>query len=99
METLLAIAHNLVMLVGIFYIAQFVVGIFNWPARERNPIYRLFRFLASPFTTLVRRITPAAIEDRFIPFVAFSLCFWLYVVLFFARLCLKFPHVPLCAGG
>ena len=39
-----AVVHNLVMLVGLFYIAQFVVGIFNRLARENNPIYRLFRF-------------------------------------------------------
>lgn len=97
MEALLAVLHNLVMLIGMFYIAQFVVGIFNWPARENNPIYRLFRFLTSPVTRAVRVITPAAIDDRFVPLVAFLLLFWAYVGLFFARLCLAYPQ--LCSGG
>jgi len=93
MDAILSIIHNLVMLVGIFYIAQFVVGIFNWPARENNPIYRLFRFLTSPVTRAVRWITPAAIRDGHVPLVAFLLIFWLYVALFFARLCTRFPHL------
>ena len=96
MEAFLAVLHNLVMLVGIFYIAQFVVGIFNWPARENNPIYRLFRFLTSPVTRLTRAITPAAIQDRHVPLVAFFLLLWLYFGLFFARLCTKYPQ--LCAS-
>ncbi len=97
MEALLAVLHNLVMLVGIFYIAQLVVGLFNWPARENNPIYRLFRFLTSPVTRAVRMITPSGIDNRFVPIVAFLLLFWLYVGLFFARLCTKNPL--LCAGA
>jgi uncharacterized protein YggT (Ycf19 family) len=97
MEAFLAVLHNLVMLVGIFYIAQFIVGIFNWPARENNPIYRLFRFLTSPVTKAVRVVTPAAIQDRHVPIVAFFLLFWLYVGLFFARLCTKYPQ--LCSGA
>ena len=50
MQAFFAVVHNLVMLVGLLYIAQFAVGLFNWPARESNPVYRLLRFLASPVT-------------------------------------------------
>ena len=64
MQAFFAVVHNLVMLVGLFYIAQFVVGIFNWPARENNPIYRLFRFLTSPVTALARAMTPSAVQDN-----------------------------------
>lgn len=93
MQAFFAVVHNLVMLVGLLYIAQFVVGIFNWPARENNPIYRLFRFLASPATAMVRAITPAAVQDKHVPVVAFFLIFWLYLGLIVVRLYLKRPEL------
>lgn len=93
MESFLAIVHNMVMLVGILYIAQFVTGIFNWPARENNVVYRLLRFLLSPVTRAVRFITPAKIADKHVPVVAFALLFWLYIVLIAARLYVKRPEL------
>ena len=47
MEAFLAVVHNMVMLIGMLYVAQALVGVFNWSAREMNPIYRLLRFLTS----------------------------------------------------
>jgi DNA phosphorothioation-dependent restriction protein DptG len=93
MAAFLAIVHNMVMLVGILYISQFVVGIFNWPARENNAIYRFFRFLTSPITKAVRAITPEKVQDKHVPAVAFFLLFWLYIALFFARVCTHYPHL------
>lgn len=93
MEAFLAIVHNMVMLVGIIYLAQLLTGIFNWPGRENNPIYRLFRFLASPVTRAVRFITPDKIADRHVPVVAFAMLFWLYLMLIAARLYVKRPEL------
>jgi TctA family transporter len=92
-EAFLAIVHNMVMLIGIVYIAQFVTGIFNWPGRQNNVIYRLFGFLLSPVTKAVRAITPAKIADKHVPVVAFALLFWLYVILIAARLYVKRPEL------
>ena len=93
MQAFLAIVHNMVMLIGIVYLAQFIVGVFNWPARENNAVYRLFRFLLSPVTRVVRAITPAKVADRHVPLVAFALLFWLYVILIAARLYVKRPEL------
>jgi uncharacterized protein YggT (Ycf19 family) len=93
MEAFLAIVHNMVMLIGIVYIAQFVTGIFNWPARQNNVVYRLFAFLASPVTNAVRAITPAKIADKHVPVVAFFMLFWLYVILIAVRLYVKRPEL------
>ena len=93
MEAFLAIVHNMVMLIGILYIAQFVVAIFNWPGRENNVVYRLFRFLTSPVNRAVRVITPAKIADRHVPVVAVALLFWLYIILIAARLYVKRPEL------
>ena len=83
----------MVMLIGIVSLAQFIVGVFNWPARENNAVYRLFRFLLSPVTRVVRAITPAKVADRHVPVVAFALLFWLYVILIAARLYVKRPEL------
>ena len=93
MDAFLTVVHNMVMLIGILYIAQLLVGAFNWPARENNMIYRALRFLTSPITRAARAITPAKIADRHVPAVAFFLLFWIYIVLFFARLCSRFPQL------
>ena len=93
MAVFLAVVHNMVMLIGIGYIAQFVTGIFNWPGRHNNVVYRLLGFLLSPVTKAVRVITPAKIADQHVPVVAFAMLFWLYVVLIAARLYVKRPEL------
>ena len=93
MEAFLAVLHNMVMLVGILYLAQLLVGVFNWPARENNVVYRLFRFLTWPVTKVVRAITPHKVADKHVPFVAFGLLFWLYLMLIALRLYEKRPEL------
>ncbi len=93
MAAFLAVVHNMVMLVGILYLAQLLVGVFNWPAREKNLVFRLFRFLASPVTKAVRAITPDKVSDKHVPIVAFGLLFWLYIVLIALRLYQKRPEL------
>ena len=93
MEAFLAVLHNMVMLVGILYLAQLLVGVFNWPARENNVVYRLFRFLTWPVTKVVRAITPHKVADKHVPFVAFGLLFWLYILLIALRLYERRPEL------
>ena len=93
MEAFLAVVHNMVMLIGIVYLCQLLVGVFNWPARNNNVIYRLFRFLTSPVTRAVRAITPQQIADQHVPVVAFGLLFWLYIMLMALRLYVKRPEL------
>ena len=64
MEAFVFVAHNMVKLIGILYLAQWLVGAFNWSARETNAIYRLLRFLTSPVTRAVRAVTPAIVADK-----------------------------------
>lgn len=93
MHVFLAVVHNMVMLIGIVYMAQWLVGAFNWSAREGNVIYRLLRFLTSPVTRAVRAVTPAIVPDRHVPIVAFVLLFWAYVALIALRLYAKRPEL------
>jgi uncharacterized protein YggT (Ycf19 family) len=93
MHVFFAVVHNMVMLIGLVFIAQGMVAAFNWSARQANPVYRLLQFLTSPVTKFARLVSPRAIEDRFMPLVAFMILFWLYVVLIFVRLYLKRPEL------
>jgi hypothetical protein len=43
-----------------------------------NAVYRFFRLITSPVVKGVRVITPAKIEDRHVPFVAFAIIFWMW---------------------
>ena len=93
MQAFLAVVHNMVMLIGIVYIAQFVTGVFNWSGRHKNVVYRLLGFLLSPVTQAVRAITPAKIANQHVPVIAFALMFWLYLILIAARLYVQRPEL------
>ena len=46
-----------------------------------NPIYQLFQVVTRPVLHLMRLITPRLIMDKHLPFVAFFLLFWLWIIL------------------
>lgn len=54
--------------------------------RETNFFYQLIRIVSKPFTALVRRITPAKVADRHVPFVTFGLLLILYFVVTFEKI-------------
>jgi hypothetical protein len=78
---LVSIARALVEVAGWFLLGQGVLYLLAGSSREQNPIYRLFRFLASPVVGLARAMTPRVIVDRHVPIVAFFLLFWAWVAL------------------
>lgn len=49
--------------------------------RATNPVYLLFQVVTRPVLRIVRSITPGIILDKHLPFVAFFLLFWLWIVL------------------
>ena len=54
--------------------------------RETNFFYQLLRVLTRPFTSVVRRITPAKVADRHVPFVVFFLLALVWVVVTIERI-------------
>lgn len=89
MQTTLAVIHELVKFAGLLLLGQGLVYVLSFGRHDSNPMYRFFRFLTSPVTSAVRRITPKAVVDRHVPLAAFFLLFWLYLILIFVRLDLK----------
>ena len=54
--------------------------------RETNIFYTLLRVLSKPFTSLVRRITPAKVADQHVPIVTFGLLLIVYAVVTFEKI-------------
>jgi hypothetical protein len=59
-------------------LGQAIVGIFNWGGRRDNFIYQLFGIIASPFTKLVRLVTPRVVVDQHIPFATLLVLMFAY---------------------
>ena len=61
------------------------------PKRDSNFFYRLLQLLSKPFTFVVRKLTPAKVNDVHVPFVTFFLLVIAYAVVTFEKIdvCLR----------
>lgn len=91
MLSLVIVVKGLLEFIGLLLLGQGVVYVMSFGRHEANVVYRGMRFLTSPVTRLVRRVTPAFVVDRHIPALAFVLVFWLWVALLVAKLRLQMP--------
>lgn len=66
-------------------LGQGAVGLLSGARRDGNPVYRLFQVVTRPVVRLVRWLTPKVVVDRHVPFVAFFLTFWLWIVLAYVK--------------
>lgn len=82
---ILTILRALAEVAGLFLLAQGVLFVLAGNTREKNPIYQLFRVITRPAIRMTRFITPKAIVDKHVPFVAFFLLFWLWILLAYVR--------------
>lgn len=82
---MLSILRALVEVAMLALLGQGIVGLLSGARRQANPIYQLFAVVTRPVIRLVRAITPKAIIERHVPFVAFLLLFWLWIFLAWAK--------------
>lgn len=66
-------------------LGQGVLALLAGARRATNPVYRLFQIITEPVMKGVRLITPKAILDKHLPFVAFFLLFWLWILLAYVK--------------
>lgn len=66
-------------------LGQGVLFLLAGARRESNFFYTTLRLIARPFTFLVRKIAPAAIEDRHVPLITFALLLVASFVVFAER--------------
>jgi hypothetical protein len=65
---------------GFAYVGQGLVALFAGTRREQNVIYQVFRIVTGPVTRATRAITPRFVPDRHVPFVAFGLLLWAWIL-------------------
>lgn len=88
-ELLIRAAKALVEVAGFGYLGQGLVGLFAGSRRESNIVFQIFRIVTSPVTRATRFVTPKFVPDRHIPFVAFGLLLWAWMLLLVALARLK----------
>jgi hypothetical protein len=91
MALTLLVVKNILFVALFALVAQLLVGIFNWGRRQQNLIWQLFALISSPFTKLVRLVTPRQVLDQHIPLATFMLLFFavLFVSVSHREVCLK----------
>ena len=62
-------------------LGQGVLALLAGSRRHDNFVYKLFLVITGPVIKACRWITPKVIIDRHLPFVAFFLLFWLWILL------------------
>jgi hypothetical protein len=66
-------------------LGQGVLALLAGGRRRGNVVYQLFLVVTRPVIVLTRWIAPKAVIDRHLPFVAFLLMFWLWILLAWIR--------------
>ncbi|MFZ2302988.1 MAG: hypothetical protein WAW10_14090 [Gallionella sp.] len=66
-------------------LGQGLLALLAGSRRATNPVYQLFQVITKPALRLVRAITPQVIVDKHLPFVAFFLLFWLWILLAYVK--------------
>jgi hypothetical protein len=54
-------------------LGQGLLHLLAGPRRDTNVFYQLLKVVTGPFVAVARRLTPAKVADRHVPFVAFFL--------------------------
>ncbi len=83
-EFLLRALKAVVEVAGFAYLGQGLVALFAGARREQNVIYQVFRIVTGPVTRATRFLTPKFVPDRHVPFVAFGLLLWGWILLIIA---------------
>lgn len=80
MLTVVSIVKLLAEIALLALVGQGVLAIFAGAKREQNLFYQVLQVMTRPFVTGTRRITPKVVLDRHVPFVAFLLLFFVWLV-------------------
>ncbi|MDD5247364.1 MAG: hypothetical protein PHY45_00165 [Rhodocyclaceae bacterium] len=70
-------------------LGQGVLALVAGAGRAGNPIYRLFLIITGPTLRAARLVVPQRIIDRHLPYVAFFVLFWLWILLAYVKRALQ----------
>lgn len=66
-------------------LAQGLLALLAGAGRAKNPIYMLFEIVTRPVLKAARWLTPKLVMDKHLPFVAFFILFWLWILLAYVK--------------
>lgn len=100
MLTAIVLVKALVEVAGLALIGQGIVYVLAGAGREQNVFYRVLKIIASPAVRITRWITPKAVGDAQIPFLAFALVVGLWIGLTIEKVkqCAEQPEHPACGA-
>ena len=78
---MLGLLRALVEVAMLFLLGQGLLALLAGRRRHDNMVYKLFVIVTGPVVKTVRRLTPRQIIDKHVPFIAFAVLFWLWIVL------------------
>lgn len=78
---LLSALRALVEVALLALLGQGVLAVLAGSRRDSNVIYQLFRTVTRPVLRAVRWLAPRLVIDKHVPFVAFFVLFWLWILL------------------
>jgi len=90
---LIVIAKAIAELAGLFLLGRGLLYLLAGAKRDSNLFYQIMCIVTNPVIRLARLMTPKVVIDAHIPYVAFLLVAWLWIVVVFWII----PEV--CAGG
>ena len=82
----------LVEVAGLMLLARGFLWLFGPKARQGNYVYDLLTTGTAPFIRLTRAVTPRAVPNAHLPWIAFLLLLCVYVGLGYAKLALCSSH-------
>ena len=81
-ELLILVAvKSLLELAGFVLFSQAALYLMLGVGREQSALYRIFRLLASPLMRFTRLVAPGYVGDRHIPYLAFLIVLWAWLLL------------------
>jgi len=86
MLTLLNVLQLVLYIALLALLGQGLLHVLAGARRETNFFYQVLRAVPSPFTWLVRRLTPEALADRHVPLLTFGLLLLAYAVVTFEKI-------------
>ncbi len=90
---LIVIAKAVAELAGLFLLGRGLLYLLAGAKRDTNLFYQIMCVITNPVIRFARLITPKVVIDRHIPYVAFLIVAWLWIMVVFWII----PEV--CAGG
>jgi hypothetical protein len=80
---LIVIAKALAELAGLFLLGRGMLYLLAGHKRDTNLFYQVMCVVTNPVIRLTRVLTPKVVLDRHVPFAAFLLVAWIWVIVVF----------------